>query len=407
MAAKPLAGIRVIDLTRVLAGPWASQLLADLGAEVIKVERPRRGDDSRGYGPPFLKSRDGDNLAATTMFLAANRGKKSITIDIAKADGRAILKQLVAGADVLIENYKVGDLARHGLDYESLRPLNPRLVYCSVTGFGLTGPYKNRPGYDPIVQAMCGMMSVTGHPLNQPGGGPMKAGPSIVDLFTGLYAAIAIQGALRARDRDGEGQQVDVSLLDCGVAMMAQQAMQFLLTGVPPTHLGTQANGGAPGGGFHCSDGDIMIAPGNDEGYVRLVTAIGHPELATDPRFDSNGQRLKHRQLINDILNGIFADWTVARLAEALTAANVPASPILDLGQVVAHPQVQARGMVRQVPHPEAGAVALVGNPIRFSRTPLGDAPPPPALGQHTDAVLRSLGIPAEEIERLRQAAIV
>jgi crotonobetainyl-CoA:carnitine CoA-transferase CaiB-like acyl-CoA transferase len=403
---KPLAGIRVIDLTRVLAGPWATQLLGEMGADVIKVERPGAGDESRAFGPPFLADAAGDRRRGTAMFLAANRAKRSITLDISRPAGQEILRHLADGADVLVENYKVGALARYGLDQASLLARNPRLVYCSITGFGQSGPYAARGGYDPIIQAMCGMMSVTGLPADQPGGGPMKAGPSVVDIVTGLYAVIAVQGALLARAQDGRGQHIDLSLLDCGVALLAQQAMHFALAGTPPPPIGTQANGGAPGGGFRCADGYIMIAPGNDQGYARFCTAIGHPGLAADPRFDENAKRVRNRAELNAILDAILAGWTVARLQDCLLAHDVPASPVNDLAQVFADPQVRHRGIVAEVATAGA-AVQAVMNPIHYSAARVRDGSFPPRLGEHTDEVLAGLGLDEAAIAALRRDGIV
>ncbi len=404
---KPLAGIRIIDLSRVLAGPWATQTLGDLGAEVIKIERPARGDDSRSFGPPFLEGKDGGWTGASAMFLAANRGKRSMTLDLAREEGRAVLRDLVGTADVLVENFKVGALSRMGLDAATLRASNPGLIICSITGYGQTGPYAPRGGYDPVIQGLCGLMSVTGNPPEMPGGGPMKTGPSLVDIITGLYAAIAIQSALIERGKDGPGVDLDLSLLDCGVAVMAQQAMHYTLTGTPPRPIGTGANGGVPGGGYLCADGHIMIAPGNDEGYARMCGAIGRPDLATDPRFRTNRDRLAHRAALLGILEPLFMSWTVADLHAALLAADVPSGPVNDLAQVEADPQVVARGMFVDLMGQGGRAVPQVAGPVVYDGSRATAAAPPPALGQDTDTLLAELGrVPAER-DALKAAGII
>jgi crotonobetainyl-CoA:carnitine CoA-transferase CaiB-like acyl-CoA transferase len=409
MNAGPLSEIRVLDLSRVLAGPWAAQLLGDLGAEVIKIERPGQGDDSRLFGPPFLKDRDGHDLPESPMFLSANRNKKSVTIDISSSTGQEIIRGLAAQSDVLLENFRSGHLASFGLDSDSLRRMNPRLIYCSITGFGQTGPYRERGGYDPIIQAMSGMMSVTGYPDHVGGGGPMKAGPSIVDLATGLYASMAIQASLYERDVcGGGGQHIDISLLDAAVALMAQPASHYFVSGKPPGRIGTQANGGAPGGGFRCSDGYIMIAPGNQELYRRFCGAIGRPDLADDPRFATNPLRLINRAALAAILDDVIGLLTVAELHAALVRAGVPSSPVNDMAQVFADPQVRARGMQMDVAHPAAGSVSLVANPMRFSNLSLQEYTPPPRLGEHTREVLRArLGFDEEHLTRLAADGVI
>lgn len=401
---RPLAGIRIIDLSRVLAGPWATQIMADLGAEVIKVERPGRGDESRSFGPPFLPRADGRATGASAMFLAANRGKKSLTLDLSREEGRDILRELAATADVIVENFKVGTLQRMGLDAETLRRDNPGLIVCSITGYGQTGPYAARGGYDPVIQGLCGLMSVTGHPPELPGGGPMKTGPSLVDIVTGLYAVIAIQGALLDRGNDGHGADLDLSLMDCGVAVMAQQAMFYSLTGTPPRPIGTGANGGVPGGGFQCADGYIMIAPGNDAGYARMCEAIGRPDLATDPKFQTNRARLAHRAELLGILDPLFLQWTVADLNAALIARDVPSGPVNDLAQVEADPQVIARGLFQNIADAQGEAVPQVAGPIVACGQRMTATTPPPELGRDTDALLAELG---KDATALRAAGIV
>jgi crotonobetainyl-CoA:carnitine CoA-transferase CaiB-like acyl-CoA transferase len=404
-----LAGIKVLDLSRVLAGPWSAQLLGDMGADVVKVERPGVGDDSRAFGPPFLKDRDGRDLPQSPMFLSANRNKRSITLNLACSAGQEIARKLAAKSDVLIENYRAGALARYGLDYAALSQLNPRLIYCSITGFGQNGPYRDRGGYDPIIQAMAGVMSVTGYPDGDPRAGPMKAGPSVIDMIAGFYATIAIQGALYDRDqRTGCGQYLDISLLDAGVALMAQPAAQYFTSGRAPGRIGTQANGGAPGGGYRCADGDIMIAPGNQQLYRAFCRAIGRPDLADDPRFATNSQRLVNRAELVDNLHETLEQMTVAEVYQRLVAAGVPASPVNDMAQVFADPQVRHRGLEISLDHPDAGQVKLVANPISSSGGLVAGYTPPPALGEHTDAVLAErLGLSAKAIDALRADGVI
>jgi crotonobetainyl-CoA:carnitine CoA-transferase CaiB-like acyl-CoA transferase len=409
MSEAPLSAIKVLDLSRVLAGPWAGQLLADLGADVVKIERPGRGDDSRMFGPPFLKDLERRDTRQTPMFLSANRSKKSVAVDIATAGGQEIVRELAAQSDVLLENFKVGDLARFGLDADTLRGINPRLIYCSITGFGQTGPYRSRGGYDPIVQAMAGMMSVTGYPDDVPGGGPMKAGPSIMDLVTGFYAVVAIQAALYARDlRGGAGQHIDMSLLDSAVSVMAQPALHYFTSGKAPVRIGTAGNGGTPGGGYRCADGYIMIAPGNQELYRRFCGAIGRPDLIDDPRFVTNPLRLTHRAALAEILDEVLGRLRVADLHAALVVAGVPSSPVNDMAQVFEDPQVLARGLKVDVAHPLSGRLNLVANPIRFSDLPLADYTAPPQLGEHTREVLRArLGFDDNRLDQLAAEGVI
>jgi len=409
MSGEPYRGLRILDLSRVLAGPWAAQLLGDLGADVIKIERPGVGDDSRLFGPPFLKDKDGRNTKRSAMFQSANRNKRAITLNIAEPRGQELLKKLAASADVLIENYKVGTLARYGLGYDDLKAINPRLIYCSVTGYGQTGPYKDRGGYDPIVQAMSGMMSVTGWPDEHPGGGPMKAGPSLVDMSAGLYAVIAIQGALYARDqRGGEGQYLDIALLDVAVGMMAQYAAHFFACGKAPGRIGTQANGGAPGGGFPCADGYIMIAPGNEQLYRTFCRALDRPELAEDPRFATNSLRLQNRPELMRLLDETIGNMPVAEVHRRMVAAGIPSSPVNDIEQVLVDPQVRHRTLETRVDHPAFGEMRLVGNPIKASGSLLAECRAPPEVGQHTQDILAGeLGLKEAEIEALRRDGIV
>lgn len=408
-APRPLDGIKVLELARVLAAPFGAQVLADMGAEVVKIERPGVGDDCRIFGP-FAKDRNGATTNETPMWLAANRNKKSVTVDLAAPEGQDIVRRLAAQSDVVIENFKVGDLARYGLDYESLKTANPGLIYCSVTGFGQEGPLSHRPGYDPIIQAMCGMMSVTGHPEGHPGAGPVKAAPSVVDVIAGLYASNAVLGAIIERDRNGgEGQYIDLALLDCGFAMMSHFTALQMMTGVDPPRSGNAANSAVPGGLFACADGHVMITPGNEGLYKRFCQAIGRPDLMADARFADNRARIANRQALLDVLGEEFAGWTVAQLDAALSAAGVPVSPVYTISQAVAQPQVQARGAIADVDHPRLGPVRMVASPIRYSRTPIhADIAPPPTLGQHTEEVLaQDLGLDDAEIEALRRSGAV
>jgi crotonobetainyl-CoA:carnitine CoA-transferase CaiB-like acyl-CoA transferase len=406
---KPLEGIRVLDMSRILAGPWATQTMADMGAEVIKVERPVMGDDSRIYGPPFLKTTSGETLRQTPMYLCANRNKRSIAVDYTKPAGQDILLALAAQSDVLIENYKVGTLARYGLDYAALKQRNPRLVYCSLSGYGQDGPYAERGATDPIIQAMGGMMSMTGHQEGEPGGTPMKAGPSVVDIAAGLYAVIAIQGALYHRDQHGGGgQYIDLSLLDAGVAIMGQQAMHYFMSGTAPKRMGTEANGGAPGGGFKCADGDIMIAPNSQDLYERMCRVLGAPELITDPRFETNPKRVVNRKALKELMNAITSQRKVRELHDAFTAAGVPSTPINTIEQVFADPQVLHRAMTVDVAQPEAGTVRLMRSPIRYSETVLDSYTAPPQIGEHTDEVLAAmLGYDQTRLGELRSSGVI
>jgi crotonobetainyl-CoA:carnitine CoA-transferase CaiB-like acyl-CoA transferase len=412
MSRKPLSHIRVLDLSRVIAGPLAAQMLGDLGAEVIKVERPGAGDDARKMGPPFLKDQEGRDTRETPIILGSNRNKKSITLDLAKPEGQAIVRRLAAMSDVLVENFKVGDLKRYGLDADSLRELNPRLVYCSVTGFGQTGPYAPRPGYDSIFQAMGGLMSVTGYP-DEEGGAPVKTGPSIADFIAGQFAAIGVITALYERDANGKasggrGQHIDVALLDSVVSSLSHYTAQWLGTGVLPTRRGTQGNGGLPSQMFPCADGAVMVVCGNDEQYRRFCQALQRPELADDPRFATNPVRVGNRKLLADTFDAVTRDWRQADLLAAMEKAGVPAGPIYNLQQVFEDPQVKHRGLSTEVPHPLAGSVKIYTNPIKFSDTPITEYTAPPTMGQHNDEVYRQLlGLEAAELEALMTKGIV
>ncbi len=400
MRSAALSHVRVLDLSRVLAGPWATQTLADLGAEVIKVERPGTGDEARGWGPPWLA---GDGEGESAYFACANRGKRSVTIDLARPEGQAIVRRLAARADVLFENHKAGALARRGLGYEDLAAVNPRLVYCSISGFGESGPYRDKPGYDFLVQAMGGLMSVTG----EPDGPPVKVGVALTDVLTGMYAATAVLAALAERERSGRGQHVELALLDVQVAALANQAESFLVTGRAPRRLGNAHPSIVPYQAFRTSDGHLVVAVGNDAQFARLADAVGRPALATDARFATNAARVDHR----DALVALLADALAARPTEAwvraLDAADVPAGPINDLAQVFADPQVRHRGLRVELARPDGDPVPVVASPIRLSRTPVGLARPP-RLGEHTREVLVDvLGMDDAEVEALRRAGVI
>ena len=406
-----LSKIRVLDLSRILAGPWAAQMLGDLGAEVIKVERPRVGDDSRRFGPPFLKDAQGRDTMESAFYISANRNKKSITVDLAKAEGQNLIRQLAAQCDVLIENYKVGDLARYGLDYPSLRALNPRLIYCSVTGFGQTGPYAARPGYDTVFQAMSGLMSVTGLPDDVPGGGPMKTGPSLSDILAGHYTVSAILAALYHRDTvSGQGQQLDVSLLDTSIAAMSHYASHYLVGGDVPIRRGTEGNGGMPSRLFRCADEAIVIVAGNNEQFERLCRVLGCTQAAADPRFATGVLRGRNRQDLAAVLEPAIARRHAAELLAALEEAGVPAGPVYNLKQVFEDEQVRSRGLAVEAPCPgsASGCVPMVGYPVKFSATPADRHAAPPALGQHTRDVLGAvLGLDDAAIDRLAAASVI
>jgi crotonobetainyl-CoA:carnitine CoA-transferase CaiB-like acyl-CoA transferase len=407
----PLSGIRVLDLSRVLAGPWCTQTLADLGADVIKVERPMRngsgGDDTRGWGPPFLKARDGEDTAEAAYYLGANRNKRSITVDIAQPEGQALIRRLAAQCDVFIENFKVGDMARYGLDADALRALHPRLVYCSITGFGQTGPYADRAGYDYAIQGIGGLMSVTGERDDLPGGGPQKVGVAVADLFTGMYASVAILAALRHRDATGQGQAVDMALLDTQVAMLANLGANFLATGIAPARAGNAHQNIVPYQVFETSDGHMILAVGNDGQFAKFCDVAGRPELAADPRFARNADRVRHRAVLVPLLAEVIATRPRQHWLSALEAAKVPCGAINDLAEVFADPQVQSRGMTVPMPHPLADTLRVVASPIKLSATPVQYRRAPPLLGEHTDEVLAELGwSDAERAELRRQKAI-
>jgi len=403
-----LSHLKILDLSRVLAGPWCTQNLADLGADVIKVERPESGDDTRHWGPPFLKDEQGQETSEAAYYLAINRNKRSITLDIAHPEGQAIIRELVKTCDVVIENYKVGQLKKYGLDYDSLKAIKPDLIYCSITGFGQTGPYAHRAGYDFIVQGMGGFMSVTGEREDLPGGGPQKAGVAIADIFTGMYATSAILAALIHRDQTGEGQAIDLALLDVQVATMANVASNYLISGVPPKSWGNASPNIVPYQTFRASDGWIIVATGNDSQFRHFVEAGGQAMLADDPRFASNPDRVTHRELLVPLLQSMVAQKTKQEWISLLEAAGVPCGPINNFQEVFENEQVQARGLKMNLAHPLAGQVPLVRSPMRLSKTPVVEKSAPPLLGEHTREILqKDLGMDDAKIAHLEALGII
>ncbi|MDG0027263.1 CaiB/BaiF CoA-transferase family protein [Trinickia sp. Y13] len=403
-----LSGLRVLDLSRVLAGPWASQLLADLGADVVKVERPRAGDDTRAWGPPWLSDAEGKPTSESAYYLSANRNKRSVTIDMAQAEGQALIRQLASQADIVLENFKVGGLARYGLDYASLCAINPRLIYCSITGFGQTGPYAARAGYDFLIQGMGGLMSLTGRPDGSPGEGPVKVGVALTDIMTGLYSTVAVLAAVAHRERSGRGQHIDLALLDVQIAALANQAANYLIGGEVPRRMGNAHPNIVPYQDFPTADGYMIIAVGNDSQFANLCEALDRPQWARDARFRTNPQRVKHRDELVEALRGVTLTRTTAQWVSMLEARGVPCGPINRMDQVFADPQVQARTMRLEMSHPVAGKVPLVANPIRMSETPVQYRHAPPTLGEHTEAVLGEwLALDAPQVAALRGRGVV
>jgi crotonobetainyl-CoA:carnitine CoA-transferase CaiB-like acyl-CoA transferase len=404
----PLSRLRVLDLTRVLAGPWCTQLLADLGADVIKIERPGTGDDTRAWGPPYLKDAEGQDTTEAAYYLAANRGKRSVTIDLAQAAGQDLVRRLAQQCDVLVENYKVGQLARYGLDYASLSALNPRLIYCSITGFGQTGPYRDRAGYDFIIQGMGGFMSITGERDALAGGGPQKAGVAVSDLMTGMYSAVAILAAVSERAHTGHGRHLDMALYDTMVAMLANMNMNYLTTGIAPGRAGNAHQNIVPYQMFAASDGHVIVAVGNDGQFAKFCDVAGRPELARDARYAKNADRVRNRGELVPLLESIVRERPMAFWAEQLEAAGVPCGPINSIAQALADPQIVARGMQIARPHPLAGSVPLVASPITLDGERAASPLPPPTLGQHTHAVLQELlGLDAAQIEALARTRVI
>ena len=404
----PLSHIRVLDLSRVLAGPWASQFLADMGAEVIKIERPVHGDDTRGWGPPFAREPNADDPGISAYFACANRGKQSVTVDMAHPKGQELIRQLAAKSDVLIENFKVGGLAKYGLDYASLKAVNPRLVYCSITGFGQTGPYAPRAGYDFLVQAMGGLMSVTGEPDGVPGGGPVKVGVAISDQMAGMNALAAILTALLKRERTGEGEYIDVALLDSTVAALVNQASTYLVAGTVPQRMGNAHPTVVPYQAFRTADGHIILAIGNDGQFQRFCTAAGIEHLATDERYRTNAARIVNRDTLIPAMADVIEQRTSADWIALLEARAVPCGPINTIDQVFADPQVTARGMRRVLEHETAGPLAVVANPVRMASHDTTAAKAPPLLGENTQRVLSDvLGLSADAIAALRSEGVV
>ena len=426
VAQSALAGLKVLDLSRVLAGPWCTQILADLGADVVKVERPGVGDDTRHWGPPFLKDAQGNDTTQATYFTACNRNKRSVTIDMATTEGQALIRQMALEADILVENFKVGGLKQYGLDHESLRTLNPRLIYCSVTGFGQDGPYAERAGYDLMIQAMTGMMSITGRADGEPGGGPLRVGVALTDLFTGVYASTAILAAINVRHQTGLGQHIDMALLDVGMAILANQAAGFLATGVAPTRQGNSHPSLAPYQDFPTRDGAMLLAIGNDGQFARFCQAIGRPEWAQDPRFASNTLRVRHRDDLIPAMEAVTRTRTTADWVALLEDKAVPCGPINTIAQAFDDAQVKARGLAVTLPRwpenagPAAGAASAgrtttdgvshitgVASPLRLSANPPLLRNAPPALGQHTDEVLQALGLDTAHIAQLRADGVI
>ncbi len=403
-----LSHIRVLDLSRVLAGPWAGQILADLGADVIKVERPVCGDDTRSWGPPFLKDETGQNTTEAAYYLSANRNKQSVTIDFTRPEGQQLVRELVAKSDIVIENFKVGGLAAYGLDYASLKAVNPKLIYCSITGFGQTGPYAKRAGYDFMIQGLGGLMSLTGRPDGEEGSGPVKVGVALTDILTGLYSTTAILAALAHRDQSGVGQYIDMALLDVQVACLANQAMNYLTTGVAPKRLGNAHPNIVPYQDFPTADGDFILTVGNDSQFRKFAEVAGQSQWATDPRFLTNKLRVANRGELIPLIRQATVFKTTAQWVDELEAAGVPCGPVNDLAQVFDDPQVLARGLALELPHALGGRVAQVASPIRLSETPVEYRRAPPLLGEHTSQVLQALlGMSGDEVVALKEAGVL
>ena len=403
----PLSHVRVLDLSRILAAPWAGQILADLGAEVIKVEKPGAGDDTRAWGPPFLKDAEGRDTREAGYYLAVNRGKRSITLSLDKPEGQRIVRELAMRADIVLENYKAGTLERYGLDAASLRKINPRLIYCSVTGFGQTGPRRDQPAYDFLIQAMGGLMSVTGERDDQPGGGPQKVGVPIVDLMTGMYAAVSVLAALARRNETGLGDNIDIGMLDVQVASLANQAMNYLVSDKLPKRNGNAHPNIQPQDVYGCANGQVILVVGNDGQFAKLCEVLGQAAWATDPRFAVNAQRVRNIAELSALLRAEFGQWERDALIAALDKVGVPCGPINSVADVFKDPQVIARGMLRHVPHPSGVDVPQVSSPMRFEQAALQNCAAPPLLGQHTSDILQELGYSPDEVAALQTAGAI
>lgn len=403
-ATGPLSGIKVLDLSRVLAGPWCAQVLGDLGAEVIKVEQPGQGDDTRRWGPPFLEDGSGD----AAYYLCANRNKQSVAIDLAKPEGAALIRQLIERADVVLENFRVGGLAKYGLDYPSVKAIKPDVIYCSITGFGQTGPLKDTGGYDFLIQGMSGLMSVTGLPDGEPGGGPMKVGLPVCDLQTGLYATISILAALQHRNRTGEGQYIDLALLDTQVSLLANQAANWMNGGMVPRRLGNQHPNTVPYQDFACADGDILVAIGNDRQFRQFMAMLGRPELAEDPRFANSGGRSVNRDALLAEMRPLIATWNAADLIAAMQAAGLPGGKVNEIPEVLEHPQIAARELVQEMERSDGTRVKVLGFPAKFSATPATYRTAPPRSGENTRAVLQqALGMTDAQVDALSANGVI
>ena len=407
MKTGPLSHIKVLDLSRVLAGPWAGQVLADLGATVIKVEKPGTGDDTRAWGPPFLRGVNGEETREACYFLAANRGKQSITVDISTQAGQDIIRRLATQSDIVLENYKVGTLGRYGLSYDELKRLNPALIYCSVTGFGQTGPLADLPAYDFMIQAMGGLMSVTGERDGQPGGGPQKVGMPIIDVMTGMWAAVGVLAALARRNETGEGEYLDLAMLDVMVATIANQGMNYLVSGKTPTRMGNKHPNIQPQDVFECTDGQIVLAVGNDGQFVSFCKAMGHPDMARDPRYATNSARVAKLESLMTFVSGEIGRHSRAQCIDALRAHGVPCGPINTIAQALTDPQIVHREMLRYLPHPTAGRVPQIVSPLKFRQLPLVFEDAPPLLGADTQTVLQALGIGSAERAALAARGVI
>lgn len=403
----PLTHVRVLDLSRIMAGPWASQIFADLGADVIKVERPGAGDDTRGWGPPFLKDRDGNPTTDSGYFLSVNRGKRSVTVDLAQPEGRDLVRELARSCDIVLENYKVGAMAKYGLAYSDLKAINPKLIYASVTGFGQGGPRRQQAAYDFMIQAMGGLMSVTGESDAHPGGGPQKVGVPIVDIMTGMYTAVAVLAALANRDRTGRGDYIDLAMLDVQAAFLANQATNYLLSGKPPHRNGNSHPNIQPQNVYHCRDGYLALAVGNDGQFVKFAEQLGHPALATDPRFAMNADRVRNLAALNEIITNALRQHDMKSWVKKLDAAGVPCGPINTIPALFEEPQFQHREMLREVAHSAAGPIPQIVSPMRFETAQLSFTKAGPLLGEHTDEVLHEIGLDEAAIGRLRQTRVI